>query len=440
MLTSDMTSEYLESDMDVKFVETKLLDPFGRLRSRTYPVSRFDTLRERGFRVDGSSIGYVDVHKSDMEVRLLDHANMILPQYNTAVFLCELYDDGVPFNSFGRNVLKKTLKKLPYEVRLGVELEFYLTDTDRKPLDDSIYMESAPGDTTEDFKKNFMLLSEKANTNLGVQVVHAEVGPAQGETELSFSDPVNMLDRLTMLKYLLKLYAMKNDIRATTMPKPFYNEAGNGMHCHISFWEEDESLFYGSAEEISDMAKQAATGILHHSPEMAIFTNNTVNSYKRLVPDHEAPIIPVWGYENRTAMVRIPKSNSLTPQNTRLELRHIDAVNEPYLAMAASIEAAKHGVSQGEDGVMECIESNAYCLTQKEIEELNLPKFPADLGEAIGFADKGRTIPSQIHGDIDRFLSGKRKELAEYTRFIGTLQRDPGIRVTEWELDKYFNM
>ncbi len=437
MLTSELSSDYLE-EMDIKFVETKILDPSGRLRSRTFPVKRFDVLKEKGFRVDGSSIGYADVEKSDMEVKLLERAHMILPEYHTAIFLCELYDDGQPVQSFGRNILKNVLEGIPYDVKFGVEIEYYLTTPDRRPLDGALYMESAPGDTAEDFKKEFMLLTERANSDLGIQVSHAEVGPSQHECELTFGNPVDVLDRLILLKYLLRFFAKEKGIRATIMPKPFYEKAGNGMHYHISFWNGDESLFYGTKDEISDIAKYAIGGVLSRVAELAILTNNTVNSYKRLVPHHEAPVWAVWGYENRTAMVRIPKSNGLTPNNTRPEYRFVDGANEHYIAAAGVIKAMQKGIDGKEE--YEEFKGNAYQLTPQDIKKLGVPLFPTNLDEAIQFAEKENSLPREIHPDFDRFLNIKRKELKEYREFLGNARRNPGLRITEWELDKYFNL
>ena len=438
MLTSDMSSKYLESK-GIKFVETKILDPFGRLRSRTYPVRRFDVLKERGFRVDGSSIGYADVERSDMSAEFIDNPNMELPQYGTAIFLCELYDDGMPVKSFGRNVLKKTLEGTSSNVRLGIELEFYFTTEDREPIDQSVYMESAPGDTTEKLKKEFMLLTEKANSDLGIQVAHAEVGNGQHETELTYSDPVNLLDRLTLLKYLLKIFAQENGLRATTMPKPFHGQAGNGMHAHISLWKDGESLFYGTGDEISEVAKMATGGILKHSPQIAIFTNSTVNSYKRLVPGHEAPIHPVWGYENRTAMIRIPKSNGLTEENTRLEVRNLDAANDPYMAVAALIRAAQTGIEGGKNFDVKAFEGNADKLTDDELIRMGLAPFPRDLSQAISLAEQDGSIAKEVHPDFDRFILGKKEEQKSYIEFLGKSKPDPGS-ITGWELEMYFNL
>lgn len=437
MLTHELSSGYLDS-LGIKFVEAKMVDPCGRLRGRTFPVKRFDEIKE-SFRVDGSSLGYADTEKSDMEIRLLDQANVILPQYQTAIFLGELYDDGTPVPSFGRNILKGVLGKIPYQVKFGAELECYLTTPDLKPLDDGVYMASFPEDTSEEFKKEFMLLTERANSELGIQVEHAEVGPSQHEFEVTFGDPVTVLDRMILLKYLLKFYAAKKGIRATTMPKPYYERAGDGYHMHVSFWDGEESLFYGTEDEVSETAAYAIAGILKHSAENAIFTNNTINSYKRLVPHHEAPIHPVWGYENRTAMIRIPKPNILTKRNTRPEVRNPDFANDPYMSAASIIWAGHLGVDK-EHNKIDDFKGNADKLNPEDIESMGLPFFPKKLDEAIELASASGTVPRDIHPDLDRFLKIKRKEAKEYREYLGRERKTPDLIPTQWEINKYFNL
>lgn len=442
MLAPELSSKYLESQ-DIKFVEAKIMDPFGELRTKLFRTRKYDSIKEDGFRVDGSSIGYANVERSDMHAKLIEDPYIIIPEFNTAVFLCELYDDGKPCEYFGRNILKKTLSEFPYKVGAATETEFYLTTPDRKPLDHAVYMGSAPSDTSDAFKKEFMLLAEKANPDFALDVINAEVGPSQHEFELPWDiNPVRHLDMEILARDLLKKFAVYKGIRATTMPKPLYGMAGNGKHLHLSYWDGGTPVFYQNSEEISDIAKKAIGGILRHARKNAIFTNNTINSYKRLEPNHEVPLICVWGLEQRTALVRIPKENSFVPEKLTMEVRNLDHANDPNIAVAAILEASKIGMRGGDEFIIPEFEGCTYQLTPKQLEEQNIERLPTSLWEAIELAGEEDSIPRRIHKRLDKFLEAKKNEAMEYDRAAATLKRngiDSSQIITDWEYTKYFD-
>ncbi|MEM7825497.1 MAG: glutamine synthetase family protein [Candidatus Aenigmatarchaeota archaeon] len=429
-------SSALLKEMGIKFVEAKFQDNVGELKSRTLPVWRYDAIKE-GYGFDGSSCGFVGVENSDMVAKPIESSFRIINSngYKTAFFLCDIEKDGKPFPYYGRNILKNLLEKIPYKVYLGPEIEFYLTQN-YLPLDEGNYMISNPTDKGEKFKKDFMFLLEELNSDFRVQVSHHEVGPSQHEFELKYNEPVEMIDTVIAYKYFLRNFAKERGYDVTFMPKPFEGKAGSGMHFHVSFWEDDTSLFFGNRDEISEEAKHAIGGVLEYSPEIALVTNGTINSYKRLVVGHEAPVYCVYGYSNRSALVRIPRYKPLTPSITRIEVRSVDGLNNHYLACAALIKAMLIGMKKKIEPVL--FEGCTYSLSEEECKKLGIKIMPRSLEEAIEKAKEGTILKELLGENFYRLIEIKERELEEFKNSGGALEDKS--KITEWEIKKYFFM
>ena len=438
---SSMVSPFLLGKNGVKFVEAKFLDLNGVLRSRTFPVDRYLTvIREIGFGFDGSSVGFFPVEDSDAVAMPLEDTLRITPYKDTAMVLCDVLKDGKSFHGFGKNILKNLLEKIPYDVFIGPEIEFYLTK-DGRPVDEAGYMSSSPMDVGEGFKKEFMNFLQESNSDFNIQVAHHEVGPSQHEVELKYDKAIPMINKLISYKYLLRKIAEQKGFEVTYMPKPFFEKAGSGMHFHISLWEGENPLFFENENEISDLAKSFIAGILEHSREIALVTNGTVNSYKRLIAGYEAPVYCVWGFANRSAEIRIPKYRILKPSTARIEVRSLDGLNDHFLACAVLIKAGMIGIEK-EMEAPEPFQKNAYRLTEDECEKLGVKMLPKSLGEAIEEAKKGTIVKGLLGNDLfDNFVEDKEREWEQYCDYLNNNSESIETKnVTNWELKKYFCM
>jgi len=424
----------------VEYVEAKFLDLNGILRSRTFPVERYDAIKD-GYGFDGSSVGFVDISDSDMVAKPIEETCRIMScdGFKTAIFLCDLYKDDKPFDFSGRNILKNLLKTIPYTVFKGPEIEFYLTKNGR-PLDEATYMCSNPNDMGESFKKQFMKELNKSNSGLSIHVAHHEVGHSQHEFELQYDEPVKMIDNTILFKINLRNFAKKEDLEVSYMPKPFLGRAGNGMHYHISLWKDGEPLFFKDDNELSDVGKNFIAGILEFSQEILLMTNGTVNSYKRLVLGHEAPVYVVWGHSNRSALIRIPKYKKFEPKTARIEVRTVDALNDHYLAFAALIKAGMIGIKK-ELEPPKRYQSSTYNLKRDECKKLGIKVLPRNLNEAIEEAKNGTILKELLGPLFDRFIKLKQDEWHDYTIFLDKKGMSHDTEeVTEWEVKRYFNM
>lgn len=439
-----ITSSSLERE-NVKFFEASFLDLHGIMRNRIFPVNRFDDILENGFGFDGSSVGFVNIEDSDTVARPLEKTLRLTSSdsFKIAFFLSEIIKNGKSFERSGRQILKDTLEKIKskfnYDFFVGPELEFFLTKNE-KPLDDAGYMSSNPRDQGGVFKKRFMNELRASNPDFNIHVAHHEVGPSQHEFELQYDEPIAMMDKLISLKCLLRNFAKENDLEVTYMPKPFFGCAGSGMHFHISLWKDGVPLFYKDKEELSDLAKQFIAGILKHFREITLLTNGNVNSFKRLVIGHEAPVFLVWGYGNRSAAIRIPKYREIEPDRARIEARTPDGLNNPYLAVAALIHAGMVGVEESMEAP-EPFQKNAYELDEEKCERLGIKILPRNLKEAIEDAKNGTILREFLGNRFDMFIKQKQKEWDEYCKHLDS-SRIPHEtdQVIEWERERYFNM
>ncbi len=153
-----------------------------------------------------------------------------------------------------------------------------------------------------------------------------------------------MADKMTLYKYIIKMVARRHGKTACFMPKPLFQDNGSGMHTHFSLWKGDKPLFVGKGYAgLSDMAINAAGGILKHAPSILAFAAPTTNSYKRLVPGYEAPVNLAYSQRNRSAAIRIPMYSN-NPKAKRLEFRCPDPSCNPYLTFSAMLMAAIDGI------------------------------------------------------------------------------------------------
>ena len=418
---------------DVKMFDFKEIDLEGRWHHLSIPVERFSReLLEKGIGFDGSSYGFLTVEKSDM-VFIPDLSSAFVDpmiEEPTISMIGDIYKiDGeyVRFEGDPRYVAEKAEKflkdtKISDNCLFGPEFEFYVLDNVeyRNEMNHiEVHLDSAQAgwnaidspyddlyrnkgykvmghkgyhaDQPQDVSYNLRNIMVRALEDNGVPVKyhHAENGgPGQVEIELSFATLREMADRTQKLKYFVKNIAVKNGKTVTFMPKPFYGEAGNGMHVHLQMFNEGRPIFYDEKgySNLSPTALYAISGILEHAAALTAFTCPSTNSYKRLVPGYEAPVTICFATANRSAVIRIP-GYAIKPEDKRFEFRPADATSNPYLCYSAIVMAAIDGIQKKSDPTKRGFgpyDKNMYFLTEEEKKVVKgLPKSLEEAADAL---------------------------------------------------------
>jgi glutamine synthetase len=382
MKTKDDVLRLIE-EKGVEVVDYKFTDVFGQWQHFSAPVSNFDPDEafEEGLGFDGSSIrGFQKIEASDM-ILLADPTTAVIDPICAAPTLslvCDVYDPITreAYSRDSRYVAKKAVAYLVNSgiadtVYIGPEPEFfvfdqvrysageyssvYQVDSAEGPWNSDIfgyghsvpnkrgYFPVAPTDTLQDLRSE--MVKVLLNAGIDVEVHHHEVGTAgQCEIDMRFNDLVRMADSVQMYKYVIKNVAKAAGKTVTFMPKPIYADNGSGMHTHQSLWKDGQPLFAGDQYAgMSQMALYYIGGILKHINSLLALVAPTTNSYRRLVPGYEAPVVVAYSSRNRSAAVRIPMySNS--PKAKRVEFRCPDPAANPYLAFAAMLMAGLDGI------------------------------------------------------------------------------------------------
>jgi glutamine synthetase len=246
------------------------------------------------------------------------------------------------------------------------------------------YFPVPPIDTQQDIRSEMVLEMQKAG--IPIEKHHHEVATAgQAEIDLRFDSLVVMADKMMMYKYIVKNVARRHHKTVTFMPKPLFGDNGSGMHTHQSIWKDGKPLFAGKEYAgLSQLCLHYIGGILKHAPALAAITNPTVNSYKRLTPGFEAPVMLAYSSRNRSAGIRIPMY-SPNPKAKRIEVRFPDPSTNPYLAFAAMLMAGLDGIEHKIDPG-EPMEKDLYDLEAREA--ARIPTMPGSLDDALRNLEK----------------------------------------------------
>jgi glutamine synthetase len=270
------------------------------------------------------------------------------------------------------------------------------------------YFPVAPFDTLQDLRSE--MVRELIDAGVEIELHHHEVGTAgQCEIDMKYDSMLTMADKVQLYKYIVKNVAKRNDKTVTFMPKPIYGDNGSGMHTHQSLWKDGKPLFYGDGyANLSQTALWYIGGILKHINALLGIVAPTTNSYRRLVPGYEAPVVVAYSARNRSAAVRIPMySNS--PNSKRIEFRCPDPAANPYLAFAAMLMAGLDGIKNqidpGDPADMDLFEEeniNKVTMTVGKLNE-SLDALAAD----SAFLLEGGVFTQDI---LDNFIAYKYEE------------------------------
>ncbi len=417
----------LIKDKDAKFLDLRFSDTRGKMQHVTADISCVDEeMFTDGYAFDGSSIaGWKSIEASDM-LLIPDpasaHVDPFFAQTTVAIF-CDVLEPstGQPYDRDPRSIAKKAEA---YMMSLGIgdsffvgpEAEFFIFDDVRfstdtynvgfkvdsselptnsnteyemgnlahRPRIKGGYFPVPPIDSCQDIRSE--MLSVLSEMGVVVEKHHHEVASAQHELGVKFGPLIRMADHMQIYKYVVHQVAQAYGKTATFMPKPIYGDNGSGMHVHQSIWKGGQPMFAGNKyADLSEMCLQYIAGILKHAKAINAFTNPTTNSYKRLVPGYEAPVLLAYSARNRSASCRIPYVTS--PKAKRVEVRFPDPAANPYLGFAAMLMAGLDGINNKLDPGP-AMDKNLYDLPPAELAKI--PTVAGSLDEALDGLDKDR--------------------------------------------------
>jgi glutamine synthetase len=423
----------LIKDEDIEYVDIRFTDTRGKLQHVTVISDLVDEdFLEEGFMFDGSSIsGWKSIEASDMKLMPDTESVYIDPFYaeKTLCIHCSVVepDTGESYDRDPRGTAEKaeaylkasgigdtayfgpeaefflfddvrysvTPNKVSYQVDAdhaawNTDTEFEMGNTGHRPGYKGGYFPVNPSDDGQDIRSE--MLSTMKRMGMKVDKHHHEVATSQHELGLIFGTLVEQADNIQKYKYVIHNVALAYGRSATFMPKPIKGDNGSGMHVNMSIWKDGKPLFAG--DKYADLSQEALYfigGILKHAKSLNAFTNPTTNSYKRLVPGYEAPVLRAFSARNRSGCVRIPWTES--PKAKRVEARFPDPAANPYLAFAALLMAGLDGIKNKIDPG-EAMDKNLYDLPAEEL--AGIPTVCGSLREAM----------EELQKDMDYLLAG----------------------------------
>ena len=423
---------------DVEFIRLQFTDMFGNLKNVAITISQLERALNNECMFDGSSIeGFVRIEESDMYLYPDLDTYVTFPwrpqQGKVARLICDVYTmEGKPFEGDPRYVLRRTIKEadeMGYTFDVGPELEFFLYQMEEngQPTTNTYeragYFDLGPLDFGENARRDMVLTMEEMG--LRVEASHHEVAPAQHEIDIKYADALTTADNIMTFKLVARTIARRHGLHATFMPKPKYGVDGSGMHVNMSLRKNGENIFGDPGDKLglSQEAYWFIAGIMKHIKSMTAITNPLVNSYKRLVPNYEAPVYIAWSVSNRSPLIRIPASRG---NSTRLELRNPDPSANPYLTLAVCLAAGLDGIKNKLMPPAN-IDKNLFDLTEKERADLGIYRLPVNLNEAVADFEKNEYLKSVLGEHISKkYIAAKKVEWEEYR-----------TQITQWEIDQY---
>ncbi|MEN9300700.1 MAG: glutamine synthetase, partial [Actinomycetota bacterium] len=249
---------------------------------------------------------------------------------------------------------------------------------------------------------------------------------SQHEIDLRHTDALTMADSVMTFRFVVREIAAMHGVHATFMPKPLESIQGSGMHLHLSLFDGEDNAFHdaGDGYSLSDTAKKFMAGLLVHASEITAITNQTINSYKRLVPGFEAPVHVSWARNNRSGLIRVPVPKRANPLATRIEYRSPDPACNPYLAFSVILAAGLRGIEQDYELPFEA-DSNLFEMDDAALDKLGVQQLPQSLSEALKLME-GSQLVAETLGDhiFEWFLRNKRAEWRGYKTHISQFETD----------------
>ena len=450
MSTSDVMNMIKEHE--IEFVDFRFTDPRGKWHHTAYFVDAIDEdTFEDGIMFDGSSIaGWKAINESDM-ILMPDTSTAFVDPFAaqpTLIIFCDIIEPstGQNYTRDPRSTARRAEQYLQYTglgdaAYFGPELEFFMFDDVRynvgmngnsysvdalesphnsnkeieggnlahRPGVKGGYFPVAPVDTGADIRAEMM--STLKEVGLKPVLHHHEVAPAQHELGFVFSTLLGTADNVQKYKYVVHNVAHLFGKSVTFMPKPINGDNGTGMHVHQSIWKDGKPLFAGNGyADLSETCLYYIGGIIKHAKALNAFTNASTNSYKRLIPGFEAPVLLAYSSRNRSASIRIPYVAN--PKGKRIETRFPDCTANPYYAFTALLMAGLDGI-ENKIHPGDAMDKNLYDLPPEELKDV--PTVAHSLREALEALDKDRAFLKKgdvmTDDQIDAYIELKMEEV-----------------------------
>jgi glutamine synthetase len=431
----------------VEFLFAMFVDMHGKPCAKMVPVSAIDGLVNGGAGFAGFAAGAMGQSPSSPDILAMPDLASYMPapwRPGLGIIQCDPFVEGEPWPYAPRVILRRQIERLAAAgstLGVGAEVEYFLV---RREPDGSIAVADAQDSAAAPcydaraltrMYDHLTAVSRHLNA-LGWANYANDHEDANGQFEQNFryADPLTTADRVIVFRYLVHSLAAEAGMVATFMPKPFSHLTGNGLHMHLSLWDEDGGeLFADMADArglgVSAMGYSFIAGLLDHAEALAAVACPTVNSYKRLAsapPNSGAawsPVYATYGGNDRTHMLRVPEPG-------RVEDRCIDGSANPYLALSALIAAGLDGIAREADPGDPC-ELNLLELDEGDASALGLRAMPMTLWHALEHVEADAVLREGLgktpDGDyVDYFVATKRSEV-----------RSSHAEVTPWELDRY---
>ncbi len=426
----------------VRLVRLWFTDVLGNLKSFAISPAELENALADGMTFDGSSIdGFSRVQESDVLAVPDPDTFEILPWAGRdaaeARVFCDIHHlDGDPFEGDPRQVLRRHVRaahELGYTFYVAPDIEFFYFEPPvpgqpPKPLDEGSFFDLTTTDATGDLRKQTIRTLEQ----LGIPVEYSfhEDAPSQHEIDLRHTDALTMADSVMTFRLAVREVAARQGVYATFMPKPLEGVQGSGMHLHLSLFQGDENAFHDPDDpyNLSPVAKSFMAGLLRHAAEITAITNQTVNSYKRLVPGFEAPVHLSWARNNRSGLIRVPVPKRANPSATRIEYRSPDPACNPYLAFSVLLAAGLRGVTEGYELPPEA-DANLFEADDAALAALGVGQLPQSLAEALAVMERSELVREALGEHIfEWFLRNKRTEWRGYKTHVSTFELERYLR------------
>ncbi len=440
---------------DIPFVDLRFTDPRGKLQHLAMTA---DAINEDAFvdglMFDGSSIaGWKAINESDMAL-IPEASTAVMDPFSaqpSLIMFCDVLEPatGQPYGRDPRSLAKKAEAYLASTgigdtVYIGSEAEFFVFDDVRfdvsmnrcfyefeseegpyvsgkimpegnvghRPVVKGGYFPVPPVDSAADMRAEMVTVMKEMG--LPMEKHHHEVAPSQHELGMVYDTLLKTADNQMIYKYVTQMVAHSYGKTATFMPKPVVGDNGSGMHTHHSIFKDGKPMFAGSGyADLSDMALYYIGGVIKHARALNALTNPTTNSYKRLIPGFEAPVLLAYSARNRSASCRIPFATD--PKGKRVEIRFPDATANPYLAFSAMLMAGIDGI-QNKIHPGDAMDKNLYDLPPEELKDV--PTVCGSLRQALEALDADREFlkKGDVFSDdlIDGFMDLKWEEVYNF--------------------------
>ncbi|MCK6419037.1 MAG: type I glutamate--ammonia ligase [Alphaproteobacteria bacterium] len=454
--------QYIDEN-HIEFIDFNFTDLRGAWHHTTQHVSAFDKdIMDGGIFFDGSSIaGWKAINDSDMILRP-DLRKVSLDPFaaqKTIKMFCDVYDPATkgPYNRDPRSIAKRAEEYMKASgiadaAYMGPEAEFFIFDDVKfaveinrvgfeidseegpyntarayetgnmghRPRVKGGYFPDAPVDSLSDIRGEMLTVMQ--SRGVPVEKHHHEVAASQCELGILYSTVTDSADNIQIYKHVVHNVAHSYGKTATFMPKPVYGDNGSGMHVHQSLWKGGKPLFAGDQYAgLSETALFYIGGIIKHARALNAITNPTTNSYKRLVPGYEAPVLLAYSARNRSASCRIPHVASANGR--RVEVRFPDPCANPYLGFAAMMMAGLDGI-QNRIHPGEAMDANLYELPAAEL--ARIPNVCGSLRDALTALEADHAF--LLKGDVftvdmlEAYAALKMEEVEAYETMVHPIE------------------